>query len=119
MTIGEKIREVRRNKRIRQKILAQMIGISQGALANFEKGRRRISVDWLYKISEALTTPMVYFLPEEKDNPRSFPGDPRERRLLLAWRRLRRNDILRTDFLRLVEHLGKARGVRGTRKKIS
>ncbi len=96
-----------------------MVGISPGALTNFEKGRRRISLDWLQKISEALDTPMAYFLPDERDSPRSLPGDPRERRLLSAWRQLRRNDVLRTDFLQLMEHLGKARGIRRARRKAS
>ena len=52
--VGERIRDVRKSKRIRQKVLARMVGISPGALTNFEKGRRRISLDWLHKIAEAL-----------------------------------------------------------------
>ncbi len=66
LKVGERIREVRKAKRIRQKVLARMVGISPGALTNFEKGRRRISLDWLHKIAEALDTPVAYFLPDEK-----------------------------------------------------
>ena len=84
LNVGERIREVRKAKRIRQKVLARMVGISPGALTNFEKGRRRISLDWLHKIAEALDTPVSYFLPDEKDKSRATPGDPRERRLLNA-----------------------------------
>lgn len=119
MKVGEQIREVRKSKRIRQKVLARMVGISPGALTNFEKGRRRISLDWLQKIADALDTPMSYFLPDEKERNRATPGDPRERRLLNAWRQLGRNEVLRSDFLQLMEHLGRAKGIKKARKKAS
>lgn len=119
MKVGERIREVRKSKRIRQKVLARMVGISPGALTNFEKGRRRISLDWLQKIAEALDTPVSYFLPDEKDRGRATPGDPRERRLLAAWRELGRSDVLRGDFLQLLEHLGKTRSLKKVRRRAS
>jgi transcriptional regulator with XRE-family HTH domain len=120
MKVGERIREVRKSKRIRQKVLARMVGISPGALTNFEKGRRRISLDWLQRIAEALDTPVSYFLPDEKDRNRATPGDPRERRLLAAWRqlgRIGRSDALRSDFLQLLEHLGRAKGSRKSKRR--
>ncbi len=119
MKVGEKIRDARKSKRIRQKVLARMVGISPGALTNFEKGRRRISLDWLQKIAEALDTPMAYFLPDEKEKSKTVPGDPRERRLLTAWRSMSRNVTLRSDFLRLMEHLGKSIGAKKARRRAS
>ena len=119
LRVGERIRDVRKAKRIRQKVLARMVGISPGALTNFEKGRRRISLDWLQRIAEALDTPMAYFLPDEKDRVRATPGDPRERRLLNAWRQLSKSDALRADFLQLIEHLARTKGIRKARKKAS
>ncbi|HXV65136.1 MAG TPA: helix-turn-helix transcriptional regulator [Vicinamibacteria bacterium] len=116
MKVGERIRDVRKSKRIRQKVLARMVGISPGALTNFEKGRRRISLDWLQRIAEALDTPMSYFLPDEKDRGRGTPGDPRERRLLTSWRNLK-SQPLRDDFLRLLEDLGRTKGLRRPRAK--
>ena len=86
LQVGETIREVRKSKRIRQKVLARMVGISAGALTNFEKGRRRISLDWLHKIAEALDTPVAYFLPDESDKSRTTPGDPREQAVWMIER---------------------------------
>ena len=111
LIVGQRIRELRKTRRLQQKKLAQMVGLSPGALTNFEKGRRRISLDWLQRISEALDTPIAYFLPEERAKRSITAGDPRARRLLNAWRRLL-SDILRKDFLRLMEHLGNLRGIR-------
>ncbi len=115
LIVSQRIRELRKTQRVRQKKLAQMVGVSPGALTNFEKGRRRISLDWLQRISEALDTPMAYFLPEERAKCQITAGDPREKRLLDAWRRLR-SDILRKDFLRLMEHLGNLWGIRKPRR---
>jgi len=116
LKVGERIRDVRKSKRIRQKVLARMVGISAGALTNFEKGRRRVSLDWLHRISEALDTPVAYFLPDERDRKKTLPGDPRERRLLNAWRRFHREDRLRGDFLHLTAHLGSSNGAPAKKK---
>lgn len=102
--VGQRIRELRKKSRVRQKKLAQTMGISPGALTNFEKGRRRVSLDWLKKISEALDTPMAYFLDDQRTKNKIVAGDAREKRLIDAWRRLR-NNVLREDFLRLMGHL--------------
>lgn len=108
--VGLKIRELRAAKKIRQKTLAHIIGISPGALTNFEKGRRRISLDWLRRIADALDTPLAYFLDEERrGKTKIVPGDPREKRLIEAWRQLKSHPTLRADFSRLIEHLARRR----------
>ena len=108
-TVGERIRHLRKSKRLAQKQLAQMIGVSHGALTNFEKGRRRISIDWLQKIADALNTPLAYFLDESRTTSGITPGDPRERRLVVAWRKLGKDPVLQQDFLRLIEHMPRRR----------
>ena len=70
--IGQRIRKVRLEHGIKQKDLAKKINISQGALTNFELGRRKISLEWLLKISHALEVPVGYFMsavepPPEED----------------------------------------------------
>ena len=115
LMVGQKIRELRKTRRLQQKKLAQMIGVTPGALTNFENGRRRISLDWLQKISEALDTPIAYFLEDPRGKSKIVAGDPREKRLIDAWRRLR-SDVLREDFLRLMEHLGDLRRTRKAKR---
>jgi hypothetical protein len=62
---------------------------------------------------------MSYFLPDEKDKSRATPGDPRERRLLTAWRQLGKGDVLRSDFLQLLDHLGRSKAAKKTRRRVS
>ncbi len=108
--VGEKIRDLRNKKRVRQYVLARMVGITPGALTNFEKGRRHVSLDWLERIADALDTPIAYFLGEGGGGKKIATGDPREKRLLAAWRLL--GTVLRRDFLSLMKHLGKRKKVR-------
>ncbi len=73
--IGQRIRKVRLEQGIKQKDLARRIGISQGALTNFELGRRKISLEWMLRIARALEVPVAYFMgavetPMEEDQPR-------------------------------------------------
>ncbi len=110
MHVGERICALRKKKRVRQFVLARMVGITPGALTNFEKGRRSISLDWLRTIADALDTPIAYFLPDGEK--KIGVGDPREKRLLAAWRLLGTNAVLRRDFLVLMEHLGKVAHVK-------
>ena len=111
LRIGERIRDLRKKKRVRQNVLARMVGISPGALTNFEKGRRSVSLDWLRRIADALDTPIAYFLPDGEK--KIGVGDPREKRLLTAWRLF--GTVLRRDFLSLMGHLGTRKKVRRKR----
>ncbi len=110
LRVSERIRDLRKKKRVRQSKLARMVGISPGALTHFEKRQRSISLDWLRIIADALDTPIAYFLPDGEK--KIGVGDPREKRLLAAWRLLGTHAVLRRDFLSLMEHLGARKKVR-------
>ncbi len=117
LRVGERIRDLRKKKRVRQYVLARMVGITPGALTNFEKGRRSVSLEWLRAIADALNTPIAYFLPDGEK--KIATGDPREKQLLAAWRLLRTNAVLRRDFLSLMEHLGARKKVRRVVPRLS
>ena len=116
---GEIIRALRKSKRLPQYRLAKMVGVTPGTVANFEKGRRRISLHWLRKIAVALDTPLSYFLDDARALKPSSGGDPRERRLLHAWRRLDGHPILLETFLQLMQHLGELHSRRARKRRVS
>ena len=101
---------------MRQNVLARMVGISSGAVTNFEKGRRRVSLYWLERIAEALDAPVAYFLGEGRGGKKIPGGDPRKKQLLDAWRRLKDNPTLQGDFRRIIEDLGRSAGVKSRRR---
>ncbi len=114
--VGERIRALRTRKRVRQDVLARMVGISPGGLTNFEKGRRRVSLDWLEKIAAALDAPVAYFLAEGRSGKKIAAGDPRKKQLLDAWRLLKHKPTLRRGFLRIMKGLGRSAGVKSRRR---
>lgn len=104
--IGQRIRKVRLEQGIKQKDLARRIGISQGALTNFELGRRKISLEWLLKIARALEVPVGYFVGAvEAPVDESLLG-PKEHRLLKAFRRISKDPRLQMELLHVVERVG-------------
>ena len=112
--IGQRIRKVRLENGIKQKDLAKKISISQGALTNFELGRRKISLEWLLKISRALDVPVGYFVSAVEPPHEEDILEPRDHRLLRAFRRLSRDPRLQMELLHVIErmshHLERAAG---------
>jgi transcriptional regulator with XRE-family HTH domain len=105
--IGLRIRRVRLGQGIKQKDLARKIGISQGALTNFELGRRKISLEWLVKVARVLETPISAFLVDIEPQVDARSLGPKELRLVRAFQRLSRDPKLQTDLLQLVERVGR------------
>jgi len=104
--IGQRIRKVRIEQGIKQKDLARKIGISQGALTNFELGRRKISLEWLLKISRSLDVPVSYFMGAVEPSGDENSIGPREHRLLRAFRRMSKDPRLQMEMLRVIERMG-------------
>lgn len=71
--IGIKIQAAREEKGFSQEQLARLVGCSQSALSNYEKGKRRLYLSQLEKIAEILDKPLEYFVennrpPVEKEH---------------------------------------------------
>jgi transcriptional regulator with XRE-family HTH domain len=60
--IGIKIQSAREEKGLSQEQLARLIGCSQSALSNYEKGKRRLYLSQLEKMAEILEKPLEYFV---------------------------------------------------------
>ena len=60
--IGIKIQSAREEKGLSQEQLARLIGCSQSALSNYEKGKRRLYLSQLEKMAEILDKPLDYFV---------------------------------------------------------
>ena len=62
MTLGEKIRQVRLERGLTQKQLAETVGIRQTVLSEYENGKRRITPKMAEKFAKALNTYPEKFL---------------------------------------------------------
>lgn len=56
--LGEKIKEIRKNKKFTQEELAWKVGVSPNFIGLIERGKKKPSIETLIKISEVLETPI-------------------------------------------------------------
>ncbi|MGE5373064.1 MAG: helix-turn-helix domain-containing protein [Solirubrobacterales bacterium] len=78
--IGLKIQQAREERGLSQDQLARLIGCSQSALSNYEKGKRRLYLSQLELLSQALERPIEYFM-QSRLEPENPVGDQNE----LQW----------------------------------
>lgn len=68
VVLGEKVRKLRESQlggrgRMTQLELAEMVGLERTSITNIERGNQKVPIHVLYKICEALKTPLVDALP--------------------------------------------------------
>lgn len=68
MTIGEKIKDLRKLNNLTQVELAKKSNISRSYLADIEKDRYTASLETLKSIAQSLNVPVSTFLDEETEN---------------------------------------------------
>ncbi|SDZ64657.1 Transcriptional regulator, contains XRE-family HTH domain [Evansella caseinilytica] len=59
--IGERIREIRREKKLTMEAVAAKVGLSQSMLSHIENGQSNPSLDTLWKLSNVFEVPVFYF----------------------------------------------------------
>ncbi|WP_100159015.1 helix-turn-helix domain-containing protein [Proteus columbae] len=60
--IGQRIRHLRKKIKYSGTLFAQELGISQQQLSRYERGTNRISIEFIYLISEKFDVHISYFL---------------------------------------------------------
>lgn len=67
MTVAQRIKKIRKKNGLSQKEVAELIGVSPGAVCRWEKGDREI-LDWVIKAySATFHVPETYFQEEEEE----------------------------------------------------
>jgi len=60
--IGERIKKAREEQRLSQAEMGSLLGVTATAINYYEKGKRKINIDDLFKLARAVGKPMEYFL---------------------------------------------------------
>ena len=111
--VGRRIRELRQTKHLLQEELARKAGLSASALSNFEQGRRRISLEWLRKISRVLGVSVSDLIPDSRVR-KPLAENNEEESLLASWRKIGNAD-LQDQLLELIEVTAQTHAKRGGR----
>lgn len=67
--IGQKIRDVRTEKKLTQEYIANMAGVNVSHISNIETNKVKVSLTLLVQICNALDTTVDYILENEYHNP--------------------------------------------------
>lgn len=67
--IGARIKQAREEKFLSQAELGAKLGVTATAINYYEKGKRKITVEDLYRLAAVLERPLGYFLPGEDLHP--------------------------------------------------
>ena len=110
--VGRRIRELRQKKGLLQEELARKAGLSASALSNFEQGRRRISLEWLRKISKVLGVTVSDLIPDSRVR-KPLAENDEEEGLLTSWRKNGNSD-LQDQLLELIELTAHSQSKRGS-----
>ena len=89
MSIGSRIKELRIKNEITQEELAKIIGVTKGAIANYENGVSSPKIDLMYKLFDALNCDANYLyqddmreLYKDKATPEEFDNIIKKYRVL-------------------------------------
>jgi transcriptional regulator with XRE-family HTH domain len=58
---GKKVREIRKREGVSQESLADLAGLDRTYISDIENGKRNVSIETIFKIADALETPVVEF----------------------------------------------------------
>ena len=74
MTVGEKIRWIRKKKQLTQKELGEKCGINQANIRKYESGRQSPKLDTLQRIADGLQVPVEVLIPSDYEFMQNVAG---------------------------------------------
>ena len=106
MAIGDRLKEARKAAGISQEELAALVGVSKGAIGNYETGRSSPIEPVLIKLMRVLKVDANYLYQDDIIDPINLKPD--ERRLLNAYRAA--DDRAREEAIGVLERYPRKKG---------
>lgn len=88
ITIGERVRDIRKARGLSQQQLATAMGLAKPTIALWETGRRGIALAQLRKLANVLKTPLSNLLGEDGNGKIMRLTDPAERAVIMLYRQI-------------------------------
>ena len=98
MCIGSRIREARQMKNISRNKLAELIGVTSSAIANYENGVSSPKLDLMYKLFDALDCDANYLFQDEMNDLKDVALSASERIMIHNYRELDAHGREMVDF---------------------
>ena len=98
MSIGTRIKEQRLSLKLTQEELANQIGATKGAIANYENGVSSPKLDLMYKLFDALDCDANYLFQDEMNDLKDVALSASERIMIHNYRELDAHGREMVDF---------------------
>ena len=109
-SVGERIRLLRRRKKMSQQVLAKELGVTFQQVQKYENGKNRVGASRLQMISTALDVPVGQFFADDAGTSRTsakpLAFDPQALRFAEAFIRLNDRE-LRNSIIDMVEAMAR------------
>ncbi len=102
---ADRIKEARKQKKISQEKLSEMLNVSQSAISSYESGARKPDIDFLPQIAKALDVSVSYLLGRDEEQPQAAlsPADRQRRDVEAMLRAMSDADLEKVyDYVRFV-----------------
>lgn len=76
---ADRLKEARKQKKISQEKLSEMLNVSQSAISSYESGARKPDIDFLPQIAKALDVSVSYLLGRDEEQPQAVEDAERQR----------------------------------------
>lgn len=86
MSFATRLKEARESKKLTQKKLADLVGVTNGAISNYEKNVSFPNIDILYKIFDILQIEPNFFFQDDINYTQKDIFTTSEKKLVLAYR---------------------------------
>lgn len=81
--IGKRIRQKRKELKISQGVIADLLDISDTQIFKFETGESKIALDYLFKIADFFHADINYFFPKN-EKITNFSSDPELEKIIMT-----------------------------------
>ncbi len=100
---GNRLKQIRKEKGLTQKELAQLLGVSSGAIGLYEQNRRTPDIETIKRIAKILGVGPSYFLEETPE--KKFTGDKRVYKIPAEYLDLFEPDNL--EYIKFIQKMKK------------
>lgn len=96
---ADRIKEARKQKKISQEKLSEMLNVSQSAISSYESGARKPDIDFLPQIAKALDVSVSYLLGRDEEQPQAAPKYSTDQRKEIVLKKLEKKSLAKLEAI--------------------
>lgn len=96
---ADRIKAARKQKKISQEKLSEMLNVSQSAISSYESGARKPDIDFLPQIAKALDVSVSYLLGRDEGQPQPAPKYSTDQRKEIVLKKLEKKSLAQLEAI--------------------